>query len=878
MPAPHRATGIAGWLLADSCKLCLFIAMSLSSGDKLGHYKILSPLGKGGMGEVYRARDSKLSREVAIKTLPAEFTMDSMRLSRFHREARALAALNHPNIAQIYGLEESEDGPALVMELVLGEPIRGPFPEEQALLYAKQIAAALEAAHEKGIIHRDLKPANIMLTPDGVVKILDFGLAAIRQPLDTDGDEARTLTMATQASVIMGTPGYMSPEQASGRPVDKRTDIFAFGVVVYEILMGRRLFSGDSASQRIAAVLTETPDLAEVPVRARELIRRCLEKDPKNRLRDIGDAFLIEAPAAAATTTARPGVPYWVAAVGMLASGLGAWFLHPQSPSRDLHQRVFSITPEGLENRAYLNRAVISPNGKHIVYVAGRKLWIRDLAKEQARLVEDVANPEGPFWSPDSSQIGFAIGLDLKKVKLDGGPPVTLAKLPAGFRGGAWSPDGKLLLVATLRSGLSILPAEGGSVKQVLASAGSLSYYSPHFIPSPSGAQVAVASKGTFAEQTLEWVDLAAKTSKTLRVGAYPSYSPSGHVLFQSEPGKGDIWALAVQPGKGMPDGDAVPIPGLSSSANVSVSADGVLLWADFSGLARNRFVWRDRRGTVTPVAGEEPGAIYNANLSPDGTRVAYAATQLGNQDIWISDLRRSTRTRFTFGPKTEYQPRWAPSGKELAFSSTTGGRVEVFVQTADGGAGPRAVETGPFDDYTTAWSPDGLAILFVRQTKISNDLWFTMRKPDGAFQAPKPFLESAFNESRAVFSPDGCFVAYVSDEAGREEIFVRSFPDGASKWQVSLNGGGDPRWSRDGKEIFYLSGGGLFAVPVVTQGAFTHGSPAELFRTPAMPAFNPFDVAPDAKRFLFIEPAVEPNAKPLSLHVVENGLALLKP
>jgi serine/threonine-protein kinase len=517
------------------------------------------------MGEVYRARDSKLDREVAIKILPSQFTADTQRLLRLSREARALAALNHPNIAQIYGIEESADGPALVMELVQGAPIQGPLPEDLALRYAKQIAGALDAAHEKGIVHRDLKPANILLTLDGVVKVLDFGLASIPPPSEPAGDETLTLPVATGPSVIMGTPGYMSPEQATGQPTDKRTDIFAFGVVIYEILTGRPLFSGDTASKRIAAVMMESPDLSRIPPRTRQLVQRCLAKDPKARLRDIGDAFLPESP-----VPQTPGrLPYWLLVAGMLASGIAGWFLRPAPSHPEPNQRMFSLTPPGLDNRAFLNRSVISPNGRHIVYVAARKLWVRDLIKEQARSLDDIDNPEGPFWSPDSSQIAFASGLDLKKVKLDGSPPLTLAKLPASFRGGAWSPDGKSILVATLRSGIAMVPAEGGSLKQIIGTTGALSYYSPHFIPS-AGGLFAVASKGTFAEQTLEWIDIARGTSKTLRTGAYPSYAPSGHILFQSEPGKGDVWALRVAPQQGIPDGEAVAIPGLNASCNPS--------------------------------------------------------------------------------------------------------------------------------------------------------------------------------------------------------------------------------------------------------------------------------------------------------------------
>jgi Tol biopolymer transport system component len=269
---------------------------------------------------------------------------------------------------------------------------------------------------------------------------------------------------------------------------------------------------------------------------------------------------------------------------------------------------------------------------------------------------------------------------------------------------------------------------------------------------------------------------------------------------------------------------------------------------------------------------------MFNANLSPDGSRIAYAATELGNQDIWISDLRTHSRTRFSFGPKTEYQPRWAPSGNEIVFSSTRGERVELMVQPANGGTAPRVLDTGDFDDYSTAWSPDGATILFVRQTRTGNDLWFTKRKSDGSFEAARPFIESNFNESRATFSPDGKFVVYMSDEAGREDIYVRSFPDGGSKWQISSNGGADPRWSRDGKQIFYLHAGALFAVTVENKGSFSHGPPMELFKTPATPGFNPFDVTPDGSRFLFLEPAIDPNAKPLAIHIVENWLALLKP
>jgi Tol biopolymer transport system component len=586
---------------------------------------------------------------------------------------------------------------------------------------------------------------------------------------------------------------------------------------------------------------------------------------------------LLDAPAEPKLTSPRR---WWIAATaaGVLTGIAAGWLLWSSRPG-EVPLRTFSFTPESLATTDLVRRAVISPNGRHIVYAAGNSLRIRDLDSERARRIEGTENAEGPFWSPDSGSVAFAAGQELKKVAIAGGAPLAIARLPGAYRGGAWSQDGLVILVSLVSGGLFEVPAAGGNPKQV-AVAESGAFYSPNFVPSPAGERRVVASMGTRGRQTIEWIDLKTGKSETLREGAYPFYSSSGYILFQAGARRPGLWALALSPRTGRPEGEPFPI--LNEATQFSTSGDGTLVWTD--DLARPAvLVWRDRAGKKLWAAASSQSFTRHVGLSPDGTRVAYSAEEQGNDDIWILDLERQVRTRFSFGPEPDLYPKWTPSGKEIAFSSVLAGRnMDVFLQPADGSGEPRAVIAGPLRETATGWSPDGRILLFQRlDPKTGSDLWFTRRTPDGAFEQPAPFLRTAFEERDGKFSPDGRNVAYTSGESGRSEVHIRSFPDGGGKRQISVQGGDFPRWSRDGKEVFYRNGDALFAVPVSLQGSFSAGAAVELFRNPGLFAAGegayPYDVAPDGKRFLIAEPDDSGKAGPAAIHVVLNWTALLR-
>jgi Tol biopolymer transport system component len=853
------------------------------TGQTLGSYRVDEKIGEGGMGVVYRGHDIKLGRDVAIKVLSPSFAQDAERLARFEREARTLAALNHPNIATVYSVEQG----ALVMELVGGPTLAerlksGPIPKEEAIEIARQIAAGLEAAHEKGITHRDLKPANIKLTPEGRVKLLDFGLAkAIEgrgEPTGSNPDNSPTLTAAMSGvGVILGTAGYMSPEQTRGETVDERTDIWAFGVVLYEMLTGKRLFTGDTVSDTLASVLKgelDWPALpADTPPWVRRLLSRCLERDKRKRLRDIGDAFIEET---APAIEARSKVPRWAIATAMLAAGLViGWFARtPSKPEPPL--RAFSFTPNALANVEYWRRAVISPNGEHVAYVAENKLWIRDLATEEARVLQGTENAAGPFWSPDSGQIGFAAAGELKKTSLAGDRPAMLVKLTSDYRGGAWSPDGRTILVSIVNAGLVEVPSDGGTLKTV-AGAEASAFYSPQYLPTSDGSRVAVAAKGDRSGQMLELIDLTTGRTQTLREGAYPAWSASGHILFQTTTQASGLWALPFSLTTHKAEGEAFPV--LSTGSDFSASADGTLLWADAAAGMSRKIVWRDRAGKKLGEVGSPQDLIYSLKLSPDGTKAAYSAIEQGNLDIWIVDLERSVRTRFTFASEYEGGPRWTPSGKEIVFTSRRKDASGIVIQPADGSGEPRTVVPDAPRQTAGLWTPDESTMLLNRwDAKTGYDLWTIRRKPDGTFEPPTPLLQSSVDERFGAFSPDGRYILYSSNQSRRMEVYVQSFPEGGSRQQISYGGGLYPLWRRDGREIFYIGPeDAVIAVPVSGAGAsMKFGAGVELFRIPGVDStIWPYDVSPDGQRFLLAEPAV--NDKPPAIHVIQNWTKLLK-
>jgi len=853
----------------------------MEAQGSIAHYCITAKLGQGGMGEVYRATDTKLNREVAIKVLPESFAQDPDRLARFTREARALAALNHPNIAAVYGVEER----AIVMELVEGPTLadrvaNGALPVEEALKVARQIAEALEAAHEKGIIHRDLKPANIKLTPDSVVKVLDFGLAtSVESTASAPGGETATMR-ASQLGVILGTPRYMSPEQASGIPVDRRTDIWAYGAVLCELLTGRPLFDGETISHTLADVLRKEIDLGTLPSatppRIRELIGRCLDRNLKNRLRDIGEARIAIDAAVQDSSSheLRPGPAIrsqwrWKAASGLLAAGmLAVSAVHFMAKSPELPLRMFSFAPQDMAgfNIAPQRRAAISPDGRQIVYVARNKLWVRPLASEQVRALEGTEGAENPFWAPDSAEIGFAAGGELKKVALAGGSPLVVARLGALFGGGAWSPDGRTILVARARQGLGEVPAGGGEIKTLTEQP----YLEPCYLPE-SGKRFVIARR---VAGGLELLDPDSGKSSALHVTGNNPVAFAGGVLYETGRGERDIWILPLSK-TGKVEGEPVRVLGVGSE--FSVSSDGTLVWVESATLSRRRqLTWRDRNGKK--LEARLPVGIIQGgvSISPQGTQATYVLTEQGNQHIWLTDLSREVSTRLTFGEGRNRNPIWSPTSEEIMYASERGGNRVVLLQSARGGA-PREVVTARGGD-PESWSPDGTTVLFRREDpKTKYDIWAMKRQSDGSFGAAKPWLQTLGDESRSQFSPDGKFVAYGSSETPQLEVLVRPADGGGGPWQVSVNGGGGPRWSRDGREMFYNRGELLLSVPVKMEGGtFSAGQPVEMFRVRGnISGVRPWDVHPDGKRLLVSE-IVEGEDYADTIHVIQNWRALL--
>ena len=637
--------------------------MPLSVGDRLGPYEILTPLGAGGMGEVFRAKDTKLDREVAIKVLPRVLADDPERIARLDREAKVLASLNHPNIAQIYGIEQR----ALVMELVKGETLQGPLPLDEALRLAMQIADALEAAHEKGIVHRDLKPANIMITPAGVVKVLDFGLAkAAEAPDGGDPQNSPTLTMSpTRAGMILGTAAYMSPEQARGKAVDRRADIWAFGVVLYEMLTGRQAFTGETVSDILAAVLTKELDLEQVPVKVRKLLRRCLEKDPKQRLRDIGEArFLLEDAPPDRVGHGRP-LP-WIAAgvfaVAALALGLVA-YRHVNEETRVLKMSV--LRPDKATFKA-TSLPAVSPDGRRLAFVAttdGKdQLWVRDLDSLAARALTGTDGADDPFWSPDSRLIAFFADGKLKKIEVAGGPALTLCDAALG-RGGTWSKNG-VIVFGVNNGGTYRVPAAGGSATPLTTpdrASGETSHRLPWFLPDER--HFLYTANNQEREKVAVYAgDLDSKNRKlVVSADSNAMYTPPGYLLFVRER---TLMAQPFDAGKLQITGDAVPVAeqvdssSLAAQNQFSASQNGVLAYTSGASGGGLLLTWFDRSGKVTGTLGA-PGFVDWGAISPDGNTVAadHADPQIRIIDIWLHDLARGTASRFTFGPRSNEFP-----------------------------------------------------------------------------------------------------------------------------------------------------------------------------------------------------------------------------
>ena len=875
--------------------------MSLTPGSRLGSYDVLGRLGAGGMGEVFRARDTKLGREVALKLLPEARGADAAGLARLQHEARTLASLNHPHVATLFAFEEQDSRRFLVMELVPGETLaeriaRGPLPLREALSLFRQIAEGLEAAHENGIIHRDLKPANVKITPDGKAKVLDFGLAKATDPASPASSAFPT---GTAPGGISGTAAYMSPEQARGRPLDRRADVWAFGATLYEALTGRRAFRGATVSDVLVQVLEHDPDWGALPEgtpsSVRQLLRRCLKKDVSERLRDVADAR-IQLEDALETAEGRTpaddeGSPSrtrgagsrrraWlgrgIGALAVLAAGLLGASLGRRAgpPPREAVRRFrLDLQAEG--------RPSISPDGRRIAFVEKGQLHIRDLDRLDTREVPESEQAVGPFWSPDGHQIAFTAGGFLKKAPAEGGPSRTICAIrPAGvFLGGTWSPTGTIVVALAPAQGLFEVPAEGGEMKPLLKpdpAKGTFDFHGPSFLPDGHTLLLLVHPQSGYRLHVavFDGRDLVRVTGESAGSVTSAAYSGNGYILFDRVEGTTSLYAMPFAPSRSRVSGEPILIA--EDAGSPSVSADGTLVYVA-GGTRHDDLAIVDRAGRVQRVVTAGHGSIRFPRVSPDGKRVMLEYAQDGHADVWVHDLERGTRIRLTTGPVVSVAGAWSPSGERVALMSGLLADSGVVIQRADGGGEAerlrfRATSLPEGAQVSPDWSPDGRYVIY----RSGGDLLYGDLSGK---EEPVPFARSPATESEARFSPDGRYVAYMSNESGRFEVYVRPFPGGEGKWTISSSGGALPRWSRRGDELFYVEGNTLMAVAVSTRGGFRASLPHRLFDAGAIgaslwnfsPLFASYDPMPDGRGFVVARRAVGP---PPSLVLVEDWAA----
>jgi serine/threonine-protein kinase len=857
--------------------------MSLPPNTRLGVFEILSPLGAGGMGEVYLARDTELKREVAIKVLPDSLARDADRVARFEQEARLLASLNHPNIGAIFGLERSDDLLYLVLELVRGETLaerleHGPVSLREALTIFQQIAQALEAAHDKGIVHRDLKPQNVKITPQGVVKVLDFGLAKVFVEKAPLGSAAKTRTgpfRMTREGHILGTPGYMSPEQARAQAVDKRTDIWSYGCCLFESLSGRHPFEGKTTSDVLAAVLSQDPDFGALPVAAprniRKLLRRCLEKDARQRLHDIADARIEIEEALSAPIVEEPEPrarlsPAWMAA-GLaiaLVAGFGLGQLTDVDEADDRLVRRFAIDLSPTEPIALgAGPAVaISPDGSRIVYVAHRgdttELRMRAMERLEPTELPDTEGASGPFFSPTGDVIGFFSGGKLRRIALGELRVQTLVESPSP-RGASFRGQDEIVLSPRTVGGLASVMAHSPTATPLteLAPDGDVrSHRWPAVLPN---ATHALFTSWTGSRFDVEVVFLETGGRKHLvENGSYPKYAPTGHLVFARDD---DMMAVPFDLRKLQVSGEPVVIvenihrDPLTGAAFFDFSREGTLAYvprADESTIEVSGRLLRVNREGASTVLLPSPRSYQVPRVSPSGRRIIFTLTDEEETDVWTAELDRGTMSRFTFEGNNGAAI-WTPDGVRATFSSDREGALNLYWKRIDGSAPVERLTSSANAQFPSSWSPDGERLAYTELDPNSGlDIWVFSTKNGYA----KPFLETGFNESAAVFSPDGRFLAYVSDETGEDEVYVRAYPGPGGKWTISNGGGREPVWSSDGTEIYYRGQEWVTAVPIETEPAFQPGKSRHLFEAPFDEAGAPYanyDVAPDGRGFVMV-------------------------
>ena len=856
--------------------------MSLAPGTKLGPYEILEPIGKGGMGEVYRGHDPRLRRDVAIKTSAERFS------ERFEREARAVAALNHPNICQIYDV-----GPNyLVMEYIEGPTLadrikEGALPLDEALPIAEQIAAALEAAHEKAITHRDLKPANIKVKPDGVVKVLDFGLAKIGGPQPTKiSEDSPTLSMAaTLAGTILGTAAYMSPEQAKGKPVDKRADIWAFGVVLYEMVTGTRPFQGEEMVEILAAVVHGTPDLSPAPEKVRRLLAKCLEKDPKKRLRDMsGMEFLLtgEQPIAIA-----PPVPAKSSNLGWIAAGVialigagGAWALWPQpKPLLPMTRLEVDLGENVAPSGSVGPDVAISPDGSTLAYVSANHIFALRLDRLDAKPVDVSGTGSGqPEFSPDGNWIAFN-GAGLKKVAITGGTPLLLANT-AGTRGLTWNLDGSLIAALNSVGGLNKVDGSAELKPVTTLLEGEVSQRWPQVLPGGQ-AVIFTSSKNTTSYDTasIELQSLKDGQRKTLARGGMFGrvVAASNGAMYLTYVNRGTLFAMPFDAnalevrGAATPVLDGVGYNSGDGSALLSFSHTGTLVYRSRSSTGSRIVQFMNAAGRTETILAKPDNYTY-PRLSPDGTRLMIVGTEGGGTDVWVYDLKGSRSTRLTIGVGSNLTPTWTPDGKNVVYQGPGG----MFWTRADGGSQPQQLTQSKNLQYPSSFAPDGKRMAFLEiSPTTSYDLWTVpMETTSAGLKAgiPEKFLVTNAQDRHPAFSPDARWLAYASNETGQTEVYVRAFPDTGGRWTVSAGGGHYPIWSKNGRELFYRTEDGQVMVTNYSAkgDTFSSDQPHKFAdkKLAVLQTNGTYDVAPDGRIVGLFPSEAAPGAERAQSHV----------
>jgi hypothetical protein len=889
--------------------------MAMLPGQRLGPYEILAAAGAGGMGEVYRAKDTRLDRTVAIKVVPAHLADRPELRERFEREARTIASLNHPHICVLHDIGQQDGVNYLVMEYLEGETLaqrllKGPLPLEQVLQFAIEIADALDKAHRKGITHRDLKPGNIMLTKSGS-KLLDFGLAKLRQeaaPATPLSELPTQQDAITAEGAIVGTLRYMAPEQLESKEVDARTDIFAFGAVVYEMATAKRAFEGKSQASVIGAIMSSEPlpmsSLQPMtPPALDRIVKKCLAKEREDRwqsAKDLTDELKWIAGGSAEsskvavleTKSAKKGwqrrLGLALAAVAVAAVGAIAIWKFKPTPPVPVTRTVIALPPD--QQLAGLDQPVValSADGSHLAYVASlrgqvQQIFLRAMDSLEARPIPGTEGAINPFFSPDGQWLGFFQGGALKKISVSGGAAVTLSSV-GDPRGASWGSQRTIIFAGGSAGALSQVSDEGGGSRPLNQLEKSDSTHRwPEVLP--GGKVVAFAAGAGGGNPRIVIRSIQTGEQRDFGQGAtYPRYMPSAHLIYAQGT---TLTAVPFDPERLEIKGTAVPVvEGVAVSSNgaaqYSTSATGSLLYVSGGAtLVQRKLVWVNRNGKEEVLAAP-PQAYGYPRLSPDGRRVA---VETENQ-IWIYDLARDTLTRFTFDGASNQSPAWTPDGKRIAFDSTKEGPTSIWWQLADGSGGLEHLGTSQYSQIPRSWSPDGQLLAYHENNPTTKkDIWvLRMGDPStgsGQVRKAEPFLRTPFSEGGPVFSPDGHWLAYISDESGRQEIYVQPYPGPGGKWQISTEGGNEPAWSRNGRELFYRSGSKMMAVEVTMQPTFSAGKPKALFEgqyfavTPGQ-AGTAYDVSPDGQRFLMVK-ETDRAASNAQINVVLNWSEELK-